>query len=187
MSDSATTILTLVGSLRAGSTNRKLAELATEVAPAGTAVEIYEGLRDIPFYDEDLDNDTPPPAAVALREAAAAADGLLLVTPMYNGGVPAHLKNAIDWLSRPNGEAAIADKPVAAIGTAWGQDGGSFAHDSLRTSAKIAGGVPVEEAKLSIPGSLGRFSDQHPREDAEVREQVAAAVAQLVAAVPAIV
>lgn len=184
MSDSATTILTLVGSLRAGSTNRKLAELAAEVAPAGTTLEIYEGLRDLPFYDEDLDGDTPPAAATALREALVQADGLLFVTPVYNGGVPAHVKNALDWLSRPNGGAAIAEKPVAAIGTAWGESGGSFAHDALRTSAGIAGGRPLDDIKVSLPGSLGRFTDQHPREDPEAREQVAAAIAQLVGAVP---
>jgi len=183
MSDT-TTILALVGSLRAGSTNRKLAELAAEVAPDGATLEIYEGLRDIPFYDEDLDGDTPPAAATALREALAAADALLFVTPVYNGGVPAHVKNALDWLSRPNGAAAISEKPVAAIGTAWGESGGSFAHDSLRTSAQIAGGQPLGDVQLSLPGSLGRFTDQHPREDSEVREQVAAAVAALVAAVP---
>jgi len=181
---SSNTILALVGSLRAGSTNRKLAELAAEVAPAGTSVEIYEGLRDIPFYDEDLDGETPPAEAAALREALASADALLFVTPVYNGGVPAHIKNALDWLSRPQGSGAITEKPVAAIGTAWGESGGSFAHDALRTSSQIAGGQPLGDITLSLPGSLGRFTDQHPRDDDDARDQVTAVVQRLVAAVP---
>lgn len=176
------TILTLVGSLRTQSTNRKLAELAAEVA-GDASLNIYDGLADIPFYNEELDAGEPPAAAVALREAVAAADGLLLVSPTYNGGVPSHLKNAIDWLSRPYGEAAISGKPVAVIGTALGESGGSFAHDSLRTSVQIAGGTPLQEIQVSIPGSLGRFGEAHPRDDDQVVAQVTAAVRALSGAV----
>lgn len=175
-------ILTLIGSLRAASTNRKLAELATEVAPDGVTVEVYEGLRDIPFYDEDIDGDDAPAAAVALRDALAGSDALLFVTPLYNGGVPSHIKNALDWLSRPTGNDAITDVPVAAIGTSWGEHGGSFGHEQLRKSSEIAGGSPLNDVQLSIADSLGRFTDNHPREDAEVVEQVRAAIAAIAAA-----
>src|SRR6202044_3808045 len=99
MSD--TKVLALVGSLRAASINRQIAELATEVAPDGVAVTIFEGLGDLPFYNEDIDNDVDVPAAVtALRAVAAEADATLVVTPEYNGSYPAVIKNAMDWLSR---------------------------------------------------------------------------------------
>jgi len=96
-----TTILTLVGSLRAASINRQIADLAAEQAPEGVELTIYEGLDEVPFYNEDLDTETPPAAVAALRSAAAQADAALLVTPEYNGSIPAVFKNAIDWLSRP--------------------------------------------------------------------------------------
>ncbi|CAL9355622.1 2-hydroxy-1,4-benzoquinone reductase [Streptomyces sp. enrichment culture] len=173
-------ILALVGSLRAGSHNRQLAEAAVKHAPEGTDVQIFEGLAEIPFYNEDIDVEgSVPAAAVALREAVAAADALLLVTPEYNGTMPAVLKNAIDWLSRPYGAGAIVGKAVAVAGTALGQYGGVWAHDDTRKSVGVAGGTVLEDVKLSIPGSAQRFADTHPADDAEVAAQLTEVVARL--------
>ncbi len=98
-------------------------------------MELFEGLAEIPFYNEDIDVEgTVPAQAERLREAAAAADALLIFTPEYNGTIPAVLKNAIDWLSRPYGAGAISGKPVAVAGTALGQYGGVWAHDETRKS-----------------------------------------------------
>ncbi|KOV58986.1 MULTISPECIES: NAD(P)H-dependent oxidoreductase [Streptomyces] len=173
-------ILALVGSLRAGSHNRQLAEAAVKVAPEGSDIQLYEGLADIPFYNEDIDVEGDVPAAAArLREAAAAADALLLFTPEYNGTIPAVLKNAIDWLSRPYGTGAITDKPVAVVGTAFGQYGGVWAQDEARKAVGIAGGKVLEDVKLSIPGSVTRFAETHPADDAEVVAQIAEVVTRL--------
>ena len=177
----AQTILTLVGSLRAASVNRQLAELAAENAPDGVVLNIYEGLDELPFYNEDLDTDTPPAAVVALRAAAAEADGALVVTPEYNGTIPAVLKNAIDWLSRPWGASDLKDKPVAVIGSALGQYGGVWAHDETRKSLGIAGPRVVESVKVSLPGSA--FDGKHPRENADVVTAVREAVGTLAAEV----
>ncbi|WP_394940258.1 NAD(P)H-dependent oxidoreductase [Psychromicrobium sp. YIM B11713] len=167
------TVLALVGSLRAGSTNGQLAETAAHLAPSGSKVVIFDGLADIPFYNDDIDlPGSVPAAAQRLREATQNADALLLLTPEHNGTIPAVLKNAIDWLSRPFGEGALKGKPTAVIGTAYGQYGGVWAHDDARKSLKIAGADVVEEAKLSIPGSLVRFAEVHPKDDAEVSTQV---------------
>ena len=81
-------VLALVGSLRAASINRQLAELAAETAPDGVTVTVFEGLGDLPFYNEDIDNDDVPASVVALRQAAAEADAALVVTPEYNGSIP---------------------------------------------------------------------------------------------------
>lgn len=162
-------ILALVGSLRAGSHNRQLAEAAVKHAPTGTDVELFEGLSEVPFYNEDLDVEGSVPAGAArLREAAGQADAFLLFSPEYNGTMPAVLKNAIDWLSRPYGAGALTGKPVAVVGTAFGQFGGVWAQDEARKAAGIAGGAVLEDAKLSIPGSLTRFAETHPADDAEV-------------------
>ncbi|MFD8382550.1 NAD(P)H-dependent oxidoreductase [Streptomyces sp. NPDC059679] len=173
-------ILALVGSLRAGSTNRQLAETAVKLAPEGVEITIFEGLAETPFYNEDIDVEGSVPAAGAkLRAAAGEADALLFFSPEYNGTMPGVLKNAIDWLSRPYGAGAISGKPVAVVGTAFGQYGGVWAHDDARKSVGIAGGTVVEDVKLSIPGSLTRFAEQHPSDDAEVTEQLTHVLARL--------
>jgi NAD(P)H-dependent FMN reductase len=173
-------ILALVGSLRAGSTNRQLAEAAVKFAPEGAEVEIFEGLSEIPFYNEDIDVEGSVPAAAAkLRAAAQSADAFLLFSPEYNGTIPAVLKNAIDWLSRPYGAGAFGGKPVAVVGTAFGQFGGVWAQDEARKAVGIAGGKVIEDLKLSIPGSLTRFAETHPADDAEVAAQLTEVVARL--------
>lgn len=101
MSEDKTKVLVLLGSLRAGSLNRQLAEVAVENPPSGVEVSLYEGLGDVPLYNEDIDTADAPAAAVALRTAGGNADAVLVVTPEHNGTIPAALKNAIDWLSRP--------------------------------------------------------------------------------------
>ncbi len=177
----STNILTLVGSLRAASVNRQLAELATESAPDDVTLTIYEGLDQLPFYNEDLDTQTPPAAVVALRTAAAQADAALIVTPEYNGTIPAVIKNAIDWLSRPWGASDLKDKPVAVIGSAAGRFGGVWAHDETRKSLGIAGPRVVESITLSVP--IGTFDGKHPRDHADTAAAVREAVAQLAAEV----
>jgi len=173
-------ILALVGSLRAGSHNRQLAEAAVKLAPEGTDVVLFEGLADIPFYNEDIDVEGSVSASAAkLREAAQAADAFLLFSPEYNGTIPAVLKNAIDWLSRPYGASGFGGKPVVVVGTAFGQFGGVWAQDEARKSVGIAGGKVIEDIKLSIPGSVTRFADTHPADDAEVAEQLTEVVARL--------
>ncbi|MEC5180468.1 NAD(P)H-dependent oxidoreductase [Arthrobacter sp. CG_A4] len=170
---SRNTILTLVGSLRAGSTNLQLAEAIRLNAPEQVEVIIHESLGNIPFYNEDIDVEGQvPSAAAALRAAANDADTLLLVTPEHNGTVPAALKNAIDWLSRPYGAGALNGKPTAVVGTAFGQFGGVWAQDEARKAAGIAGARVIEDVKLAIPGSLVRFAEVHPKDDAEVVEQI---------------
>jgi NAD(P)H-dependent FMN reductase len=167
-----TRILALIGSLRAGSHNRQLAEAALKHAPAEIDAAIFEGLADVPFYNEDLDVETSLPSPAArLRQEATSADALLLFSPEYNGTMPATLKNAIDWLSRPYGVGAITGKPVAVLGTAFGQHGGVWAQEEARKAVGIAGGKVVE-ATLAIPHSLTRFAETHPADDTEVAERL---------------
>ncbi|MBV1935917.1 NAD(P)H-dependent oxidoreductase [Streptomyces sp. BV286] len=173
-------ILALVGSLRAGSHNRQLAEAAVKLAPEGAEVDLFEGLAEIPFYNEDIDVEGSVPASAArLREVAAGADALLLFSPEYNGTIPAVLKNAIDWLSRPFGASALNDKPLAVVGTAYGQFGGVWAQDEARKAAGIAGAKVLEDIKLSIPGSVVRFAETHPVDDAEVAAQLTEVIGRI--------
>ncbi|MET7349990.1 NADPH-dependent FMN reductase [Streptomyces mirabilis] len=178
-------VLALVGSLRSGSHNRQLAEAAVKHAPDGVEVTLYEGLAEVPFYNEDIDTDERRPAATRLRETAARADAFLLVTPEYNGTMPAVLKNAIDWLSRPFGAGALAGTPTAVVGTAFGQYGGVWAQDDARKSAGIAGATILEDATLAIPGSVTRFAETHPADDTEAVAQLRQVLSALAAAIEA--
>ncbi|ODR16582.1 NAD(P)H-dependent oxidoreductase [Mycolicibacterium porcinum] len=170
-------VLVLVGSLREASVNRQLAELAVEQAPDGVELRIFDRLGELPFYNEDIDTADVAEPVVALRAAAAEADAALVVTPEYNGSIPGVLKNAIDWLSRPFGNGALKDKPLAVVGAALGQYGGVWAHDETRKSFGIAGPRVVEDLKLSVPSKT--FDGKHPRENAEVAEALRDIVGKL--------
>jgi len=159
-------VLALVGSLRAASVNRQIAELAAEIAPVGISITPYEGLGDVPFYNEDIDGADAPAAAVKLREAVAAADAVLAVTPEYNGSIPAVMKNAIDWLSRPYGDSVLAGKPLAVIGAAGGRYGGVWAQDETRKSFGFASAHVVDGLTLSLP--ISSLDGKHPRENADL-------------------
>jgi NAD(P)H-dependent FMN reductase len=179
-------VVALVGSLRAASINRKIAELAVEIAPDDVAITVFEGLADLPFYNEEIDDvmnaDAPPLASVdALRAAAGEADAALVVTPEYNGSIPAVVKNAIDWLSRPFGNSALKGKPLAVVGGAFGQYGGVWAHDETRKSFGIAGARVVETIKLSVP--FGTLEGKAPAEHAELVANVRDVVGKLAAEV----
>ncbi|MFG1929381.1 NADPH-dependent FMN reductase [Mycobacterium sp. NPDC048908] len=179
MSD--TKVLVLLGSLRAASINRQLAELAVEAAPEGVHLQLFDRLGELPFYNEDIDTDDVAEPVKALRAAAADADAALVITPEYNGSIPAVLKNAIDWLSRPFGNGALKGKPVAVVGAAHGRYGGVWAHDETRKSFGIAGVRVVDDLKLSVQTTA--FDGRHPRENAEVASNLRDVVGKLAAEV----
>jgi NAD(P)H-dependent FMN reductase len=170
-----TNIVVLVGSLRSDSVNRRLAEKLVSDAPAGLRLEIVDGLADLPFYNEDLDAGEVPEPAQRLRDRVAAADRVLVVTPEYNGTMPAVLKNAIDWLSRPYGVGALAGKPLAVLGTTPTPYGGKWAHADVVRSATVAGAVVVEDATVS-QSSIG----VDVLADAEINGRVRSALYALV-------
>ncbi|MCF6386968.1 NAD(P)H-dependent oxidoreductase [Mycobacterium sp. MBM] len=174
-----TKVLVLVGSLRAASINKQLAELAVESAPGGVTLQVFDRLGELPHYNEDVDTENVAEPVRALREAAAGAAAALVVTPEFNGSIPGVLKNAIDWLSRPFGNGALKDKPIAVIGAAHGRYGGVWAHDETRKSFGIAGPRVIDDLKLSIPSAT--LEDKHPRENAEVAASVREVVGKLVA------
>lgn len=119
-----------VGSLSSTSINRILAKALISVAPDD--LEFTEiPIRDLPLYSQDYDADYPPEAR-ALKQAIAATDAVLFVTPEYNRSIPGGLKNAIDWASRPWGENSFDHIPAAVIGASIGQIGTAVAQQSLR-------------------------------------------------------
>jgi chromate reductase len=122
----------IVGSLSTESINRTLANALVQLSPKGlNFVEIP--IRDLPLYNRDFDTDYPL-AGRALKDAIAAVDAVLFVTPEYNRGIPGCLKNAIDWASRPHGTNSFAHKPSAVIGASPGKIGTAVGQQSLRSA-----------------------------------------------------
>lgn len=152
-------ILGVSGSPRAESYNTALLQEAAKVAPAGVEVELWEGIGDLPIYDQDLEADVPE-SVRRLREDWGSADAILFATPEYNGSVPGGLKNAVDWASRPKGEAPLLNKTVGVIGASQGQFGALWAQQDLRRILGIAGArvvgepVPVSRAHEGFDESV---------------------------------
>jgi len=116
------TIVGFAGSLRRNSYNAALLRAAVAMMPPGSAVR-EASIREFPLYDGDLEAAQGiPPAVALLKDAIAAADGLLLATPEYNNSMPGVAKNAIDWLTRPAADIprVFGGKPVAIIGASPG-------------------------------------------------------------------
>lgn len=113
------------GSLRRGSFNTALLHAAAQAMPSGSDL-IVKTLHGIPLYDGDVEaSDGIPSAVAAMKEGIVAADGVLLVTPEYNNGIPGVFKNAIDWISRPSADIkrVFGGKPFAVMGASPGNFG----------------------------------------------------------------
>jgi chromate reductase len=145
------TILGIAGSARRGSHNARLLRHAAERAPAGVEIEIWDGLKSIPPYDQDDDVEPAPAPVAELREAIGAADAVLIATPEYNSSVPGVLKNAIDWASRPRATTPLQNKPAAVIGATTGRFGAAWAQAELRKVLASAGARVVD---LDLPVAL---------------------------------
>jgi chromate reductase len=171
-------VLGISGSIRAASWNTKALRAARELAPAGMEIEVFEGLREIPHYDDDVRTGSGyPPAAERLRAALKAADAVLIYTPEYNYSIPGVLKNAIDWASRPP-EQPFDNKPVAVAGAATGLLGTARAQYQLRQMFIFLNGLVLNKPEVMIAQAPTRFDAEGKLTDQATRDLVAA---QLVA------
>lgn len=169
-------ILGIAGSLRSGSVNAQLLELVAKTLPDGVELAAWEGLRDVPPFDQDTE-ETPSVAVAGFRAAVAGVDAVLIATPEYNGSIPGTLKNALDWGSRPGATNVFRGKPVAVIGASPGAFGGVWAHEETRKILGIMG------ARVVGGGfSLGKAQERlaAPNEDlfGQLREVVATLVSE---------
>jgi chromate reductase len=155
---SAIRILGLSGSLRSGSHNTALLRAAALSLPSGVELEVYDGLRDLPHYDADLDVAPVPEPAAQLRQAIADADGILISTPEFNGSIPGVLKNALDWASRPFPDNSLRGKPVAVVGASTGLFGAVWAQAETKKVLGIIG-ADVLDGELPVGQASGAFGD----------------------------
>ena len=146
-----------VGSLARDSINRKLARALTRLAPAELHMQEIP-IGDLPLYSYDYDNDYPPTAR-ALKDAVAAVDAVLFVTPEYNRSIPGALKNAIDWASRPWGQNSFTRKPSAVIGTSPGMIGTAVGQQHLRSIMAFCNSPLMNAIEAYIQFKPGLVSD----------------------------
>ena len=142
----------LPGSLRKASFSRATLIGLRDILPEKVMLEICD-LR-LPLYNEDDDRSDTPDQVLRFRDAIASSDGVVIVTPEYNHGIPGVLKNALDWASRPFGKSVLTNKPALAISISPAFTGGARAHAQLNETllsipALVLGGPQV------VIGSIG--------------------------------
>jgi NAD(P)H-dependent FMN reductase len=158
-------ILAISGSTRASSTNLNLIYAIVDLVSETLAVEIFNGLADLPHFNPDHDTDQPPAAVAAFRNMLRSKDGILICTPEYAMGVPGSLKNALDWTVS---SMEFSHKPVALItASTLGEKG----HASLLETLKVIESNITAETALLIShartkiGKDNRITDAHTMQE----------------------
>jgi chromate reductase, NAD(P)H dehydrogenase (quinone) len=148
----------LVGSMATASINRLLAKALVRLAPSELQMSEID-YRDLPIYSYDYDADFPA-SARAFKDALAAVDAVLFVTPEYNRSIPGGLKNAIDWASRPYGQNSFSRKPSAVIGTSPGAIGTAIAQQHLRSVLSFCNSPQMNAPEAYIQFKPGLVNEQ---------------------------
>jgi chromate reductase len=150
-------ILGIAGSLRRGSYNQAALRAAKLLVPENSEIDLFQ-LDDIPMFNED-DEKRPPSSVVELEKRIRTADAVLFVTPEYNYSIPAVLKNAIDWASRPYGDSAWFGKPAAIMGASLGPIGTTRAQQHLRQILVALNLFLLNKPEVVIADAAHRFNE----------------------------
>lgn len=171
-------LLTVTGSLRAGSSNAALLAAAARLAPEGVTVAPYAALASLPAFNPDLEEGSAPvPNAVAhWRAALAAADAVLLSSPEYAHGIPGALKNALDWVV---GSGELVGKPLGLLSASASSQ---FAHPQLVEVLTVMSATVVPEATVVLDIPRRGVDAEQLAADPVLAPALAAVVAALVAA-----
>ena len=164
----------LSGSLRKGSFNTGLLKAASKLLPEGDTIAVHT-IHGIPLYDGDAEAATGIPAAVTkLKEAIAAADGLVIATPEYNNSIPGVLKNAIDWLTRPGTDIprVFGGKPVALVGATPGGFGTILSQNEWLPILRYLGTKPWFSGRLLVSRAHTLFDESGELTDEKTRQQI---------------
>ena len=175
----ALTLVTICGSLRARSSNGALLDAVSLLAPAGLAVQRYDGLSALPPFNPDDDVEPPPASVSELRARVAGADALVISSPEYAHGVPGALKNALDWLVSG---VEIFQKPVALLNPS---PGSRFAHPQLMETLRVMSATVVDDACITLPIAGRRLDADGIAADAALSLSIRAALDALAAAMSA--
>ncbi len=154
-------VCAIAGSLRKASYNRVILQSADELARRDLAIELFDGIGDVPLFNQDVEAEGDPAGVTALKDAIRRADGLLIATPEYNGGIPGVLKNALDWASRKGAdpESVLSGKPTAVLGATPGRLGTARAQPQLRQALAGAGAIVMSRPEVHLMGIGGHVTD----------------------------
>jgi chromate reductase, NAD(P)H dehydrogenase (quinone) len=180
-----TNILGLSGSLRRHSFNTALLRQAVSLMPVDSTLEVRT-LHGIPLFNADEEAEQGIPAAVAeLKEAIAAAAGVILATPEYNNSMPGVFKNAIDWLSRPPSDIkrVFGGKPVAIMGASAGGFGTVLSQAAWLPVMRTLGVALWAGGRLIVPRAGGAFNRDDVLVDDQLSQQLRVFLAGFVASV----
>jgi chromate reductase len=179
-------VLTIAGSLRAGSFNQQLITAAHDHVPAGIRLVSYNALRDVEPFDEDIETEGTPAGVAALRRAIRMSDAVLIATPEYNSSIPGQLKNALDWLSRSDTPgtpglqgSALYGRPVGVASVSTGQFGAVWAADELRKVLKAQGARVTAEPVVSVPQARLVFGEDGTGLDGATAQRITELLAGL--------
>ncbi len=164
-------VVAFSGSLRTGSYNRALARAVRDLAPSSLVVTIEE-IDAIPLYNLDVERAAFPEAVTRLKQAIRAADGTLVITPEHNFSVSGVLKNVIDWISRPSGDAALRGKPVGILGASPGAIGTARAQMHLRTILVNLNAIVMPQPAVLIARAGEKFDAEGRLTDDETAKHV---------------
>jgi len=161
------------GSLRAGSYNRALLAAAVDAMPDGSTLDVLS-IDDVPLYSADVEeNEGIPQSVERIKNAIAAADGLVIATPEYNGGIPGVAKNVVDWISRPGDDQprVTHGKPVALMGATPGGLGTAFSQAAwLQVLRTLRMRVWVSGGPFYLSSAFNSFDEQsRPNDDLKGR------------------
>ncbi|MFD2206452.1 NADPH-dependent FMN reductase [Kiloniella antarctica] len=164
-------IIAVVGSLRKGSYNRALLREAMKAVPEGVTIEAFDKISDLPFFDEDIEAVETPDVALEFKAAIGKADGLLIVTPEYNSGLSAVLKNAIDWASRGS-PSIFKNLAVGIMGTSPGAMGTVKVQAQLKQSLGGLGAYPLAAPDFVLPLCKSKFDENLKLTDETTAERL---------------
>src|ERR1700754_3166005 len=171
-------VLGIAGSLRRGSHNLRLLRAAGAFLPPGVELQEWDGLAELPAFNEDEELD-PPAVVKAFLKRIEDADAVLISTPEYNSSLPGALKNALDWASRPFPENVLKRKPCAVVGASTSLFGAVWAQAEVRKVLK-ASGAHVIENELPVAMAGTAFTEDGKLVDEELTSRLADVVADLV-------
>jgi chromate reductase len=164
------TIALVVGSASASSINRRVAH-ALERLGEDRFRFVHVRIDDFPLFNVDLAKD-PPASVLRMKGEIAAADGVIFVTPEHNRSIPAVLKNAIDWGSRPAGQSCWIGKPAGILGASTGQTGTAAAQQHLRTILSPQQVIIMGQPELYLHWKEGLLDESGAVVDEAVRKRM---------------
>ena len=154
-------IVAFAGSLRKESINRLLLRSVISIAAEELVIRELD-IQNIPLFNQDVEDKDPPQSVIRFKESIESADGLLIVTPEYNWGIPAVTKNLIDWASRRNTVPGnvLLNKPVSIMSMAGGVTSvGALARRQLRDVIVYPRAIPMPSGDVGLSGGLSNFDE----------------------------